>query len=538
MTKLDIDTIGPLPKDQHGYQFIIVMIDAFSRYINLIPAKDTSAKAAAKALYIHSCRFGFPHTITTDNGSQFMNEMFEHLTREFGVNHIRTIPYSKEENGIVERANKEVNRHIRNITFDKNITDEWSDYLPMVERLFNSAIKDPLGVSPNTIIYGNIIDTDTGFIHHIHDDQPNIKPTSMQQYIDKLLQQQQKIINASLQHQEAYTKQRQMDNSQQKRHRQARQKLKQVSTKELDEHVRHLNIDTHKYQPSNTDHPSKLSVLNNIIAYDKNLESYHASNLPTKRQRTSCSSTSTNTLQLPTFISHLGMDYTTLRKHTTRSYTPSRQWILDPRHITIDSDQDRPGIWIPKSTIPPDHLDILKNMKEYFKTNSLTRHKVGDYVLRRHPSTKAGSGPPNKYGSFWRGPYLIISHDEDTQYNIQNLVTGVISEAHVQHLKPFYYDPKHVEPLNIAAKDNNEFIVGDIIQHNSDPQTGIMLWRVRWHGYDESEDTWEPFETLCDVEKFHNYCLRYPSLHRYLPSSIKKTLSKHKKKKRSSSEDA
>jgi hypothetical protein len=106
-------------------------------------------------------------------------------------------------------------------------------------------------------------------------------------------------------------------------------------------------------------------------------------------------------------------------------------------------------------------------MKEYFKTNNLTRHKVGDYVLRRHPSTKAGSGPPNKYGSFWRGPYLIISHDEDTQYNIQNLVTGVISEAHVQHLKPFYYDPKHIEPLNIAAKDNNEFIVGDILQNNS-----------------------------------------------------------------------
>jgi hypothetical protein len=37
---------------------------------------------------------------------------------ESGVHHHTTIPYSKDENGIVERANKEVNRHIRNILFD------------------------------------------------------------------------------------------------------------------------------------------------------------------------------------------------------------------------------------------------------------------------------------------------------------------------------------------------------------------------------------------------------------------------------------
>ena len=32
--------------------------------------------------------------------------------RETGIKHHTTIPYYKEENGIVERANKKVNRHI------------------------------------------------------------------------------------------------------------------------------------------------------------------------------------------------------------------------------------------------------------------------------------------------------------------------------------------------------------------------------------------------------------------------------------------
>jgi hypothetical protein len=485
MTKLDIDTIGPLPKDQHGYQFIIVMIDAFSRYIHLVPSVDTSAKAAARALYVHSCRFGFPNTITTDNGSQFMNEMFEHLTREFGVTHVRTIPYSKEENGIVERANKEVNRHIRNITFDRNITDEWSDYLPMIERLFNSAIKDPIGVSPNTIIYGNIIATDTGFIHRIDEHKPS-KGSSMQQYIDKLLHQQQKLIVASQKHQEDYTKQRQQATSQSKRHRQAQQKLKKSDTNDLDEHVRHINIDEHKYQSKHSDSLPTLPVNDHIISQDWNLSSVPTVSQITdshrKRQRVSLNATAIIHDTSKSYIKHTGMDYTSLRKYPNRTYTPSVQWILDPTHMKADYGQDQKGIWIQKSNISNPIMQTLDKMRTHFAQLNLTRHKIGDYVLRRHPSTKAGSGPPNKYGSFWRGPYLIIANDEDNQYHIQNLVTGIISEAHVQQLKPFYYDPKYVTPLNIAAKDNNEFIVGDILDNRLDPDNGNMFWRVRWHG--------------------------------------------------------
>ena len=47
----------------------------------------------------------------TDYGSQFMNKTLEGYAALSGVRHHASIPYSKEENNIVERANKEVNRH-------------------------------------------------------------------------------------------------------------------------------------------------------------------------------------------------------------------------------------------------------------------------------------------------------------------------------------------------------------------------------------------------------------------------------------------
>ena len=59
--------------------------------------------------------------------------MLTHFYEITGIKHHMTIPYSKEEHGIMERANKEVNRHIRNILFDKNIIPNWSKMLCMTE---------------------------------------------------------------------------------------------------------------------------------------------------------------------------------------------------------------------------------------------------------------------------------------------------------------------------------------------------------------------------------------------------------------------
>ena len=54
-----------------------------------------------------------------------MNDTLIKYTNLAGITHLSSIPYSQEENGIVEWANKEVNRLIRNILFDHDVIDEW-----------------------------------------------------------------------------------------------------------------------------------------------------------------------------------------------------------------------------------------------------------------------------------------------------------------------------------------------------------------------------------------------------------------------------
>ena len=197
MTRIAIDTIGPFPTDM-GFSHIIVIIDTFSRYIELFHTTDVTATSAASALWQHSCRFRTPNEIMTDKGSQFMNDTLIKFANLAGITHLSSIPYSKEENGIVERANKEVNRLIRNILFDHDVIDEWSSYLHMMEKLFNSSIKQPTGTSPNTLVFGGLIDANQGFLM-TEPETNKIKNTrSIRDHVDKLMHQQSTLIAVAL----------------------------------------------------------------------------------------------------------------------------------------------------------------------------------------------------------------------------------------------------------------------------------------------------------------------------------------------------
>ena len=118
MIKLNIDTIGPLPKDDKDYKYIIVIIDAFTRFIKIYPMKTVNAEESAECFMSHMGTFGVPDEILTDNGSQYVNKHLFDLFNLLRTEHITITPYSSEENGIVERANKEVLRHLRNILYD------------------------------------------------------------------------------------------------------------------------------------------------------------------------------------------------------------------------------------------------------------------------------------------------------------------------------------------------------------------------------------------------------------------------------------
>jgi transposase InsO family protein len=158
MEVLNIDAIGPVAKDDFGNKFILVVIDCFTRFVELYPVPDTAGLSAARALLQHIGRYGVPSRIRSDRGPQFVNGIIEELIKLFGSEHELTLAYSKQENAIVERANKEVMRHLRAIIFHDKVHTAWSmDQLPFVQRILNAEEKESTGVSPAELLFGNAV---------------------------------------------------------------------------------------------------------------------------------------------------------------------------------------------------------------------------------------------------------------------------------------------------------------------------------------------------------------------------------------------
>jgi hypothetical protein len=168
MEVLNIDTIGPVDRDSADNCYILVVIDCFTRFVELYPVSDTSALPCARALLSHVCRYGTPMTIRSDRGTQFVNGIIKELLSLLQVEHEVSLAYSKEHNAIVERANREVMRHLTAIIFDKRVSEAWSsDYLPLVQRIMNAKVHDTIGVSPAELLFGQAINLYSGLLSAI-----------------------------------------------------------------------------------------------------------------------------------------------------------------------------------------------------------------------------------------------------------------------------------------------------------------------------------------------------------------------------------
>ena len=63
---------------------------------------------------------------------------------------------------IVERFNKEINCHLRALTFDNLSLDNYEQSLPFVRRIFNANYSDRLKISSSQMLFGNMLDLDRG----------------------------------------------------------------------------------------------------------------------------------------------------------------------------------------------------------------------------------------------------------------------------------------------------------------------------------------------------------------------------------------
>ena len=79
---IGLDIIGPLPTTARQKRFILVVVDYFTRWIELFPLKSTTSINMANTLINQVfSRYGLSKHIVSDNGSQFVSNLFKNFFR-------------------------------------------------------------------------------------------------------------------------------------------------------------------------------------------------------------------------------------------------------------------------------------------------------------------------------------------------------------------------------------------------------------------------------------------------------------------------
>ena len=151
--KIHVDIVGPLPVPQ-GQNYLLTIIDRYTRWPEAIPIADATATTCARALLFHHiAQFGVPADISSDRGPQFTSHLWTALNCLMGTQLHRTTAYHPQSNGIVER----LHRQLKSALKARLIGPNWMDELPLVLLGLRSIPKEDLGCAPSELVYGTTL---------------------------------------------------------------------------------------------------------------------------------------------------------------------------------------------------------------------------------------------------------------------------------------------------------------------------------------------------------------------------------------------
>jgi transposase InsO family protein len=137
---------APLESSTHAYEYVLVLQDGFSRYVELVPCEHADASTTVQALLRYFASHGLVKLFVSDRGSHFMAEVMDELCTLLRAKHQFITAYSPWANGMIERVNKTLLAALRAILLDARLeADQWPWVLSVTQSVLNTSPHSALG---------------------------------------------------------------------------------------------------------------------------------------------------------------------------------------------------------------------------------------------------------------------------------------------------------------------------------------------------------------------------------------------------------
>ena len=152
LDKLFIDFVGPLVRIKRGNIAILVVADAFSKFVALYPVRMITARVVLECLERNFFpAYGTPKSTVSDNARVFCCNSFKDLCFRWGIKHLTTTPYYPQAS-LAERVNRNLKTALK--MFHHESQDTWDEDLSRLSMAFNTAVHESTRSTPDVFLGG------------------------------------------------------------------------------------------------------------------------------------------------------------------------------------------------------------------------------------------------------------------------------------------------------------------------------------------------------------------------------------------------
>ena len=148
-----VDLCGPFEVSEHGYHYVMVCVEAFSKHAEFIPIRNKTAVETAYA-FLHNvlARFGACAEVVTDQGTEFQGAFQELLSDSF-IDHRTTSSHHPQANGLAERCVQTLKQCLKKHIELGQHPNTWDKLVAWIALAYRCAPQASTGIAPYHMLY-------------------------------------------------------------------------------------------------------------------------------------------------------------------------------------------------------------------------------------------------------------------------------------------------------------------------------------------------------------------------------------------------
>lgn len=148
----EVDVQGPFKRSNKGNTCIMVATDSLTRYTCATATRNQETTEVIKFLKEIFYTFGYPKVVQTDQGTNFMSDLFAEFMMRHNIAHYISNAYHPQGQGQVERMNRVIGERVRIFCDGKH--KSWDEPLPEIVFGINNAIHSITKYTPAYLLLG------------------------------------------------------------------------------------------------------------------------------------------------------------------------------------------------------------------------------------------------------------------------------------------------------------------------------------------------------------------------------------------------